>query len=218
MRILRNIGCALLLACMATGHAAPTPPDEVVKGAVTRVQDLIAKNHVKYRADMPAFYQMVDREVVPLFDVRFIAQLVLGRPWRDASDEQRARFAEAFKNMLIRSYANAMLEYQDSVKVEWKPLRMAPDAKDTTVFSALQRDGKPPVPVGFVMRLSGKDSPQWKIYDITVENISLVTNFRGQIAAEVKKSGLDAVIARLEKGELQPDADRDGKADAKSAT
>lgn len=186
--------------------AAPTPPDVVVKTAITRVQELIGKNHVQYKADMVAFYKMVDGEVVPHFDVRYIAQLVLGKPWKTATDEQKNRFADAFKNMLIRSYANAMLEYKDSVKAEWKPLRMAADAKDVTVNSAILREGKPPVPVGFVTRLTGKDTPQWKIYDITVENISLVTNFRGQISAEVKKNGLDAVIVRLEKGEFSTDA------------
>ena len=203
--LLTTLSAALLLGFAAQATAAPKAPDEVVKGTVTRVQELINKNHAAYKADMGAFYKMVDSEIVPHFDTRYIAQLVLGKPWKSATDEQKARFSDAFKNMLIRSYANAMLEYKDSVKAEWKPLRMATDAKEVTVNSGLVREGKPPVPVGFVMRLSGKDNPEWKIYDITVENISLVTNFRGQIGAEVKKNGLDSVIARLEKGELKAD-------------
>lgn len=194
-------GLLLAVAALApVAQAAPAPADEVVKAAVTRVQDLIGKNHAKYRADMNSFYRMVDTEIVPHFDMRYIAQLVLGKAWKSASDDQRAKFAEAFKNMLIRSYANAMLEYKDSVKAEWKPLRAAAGATDVAVNSSLLRDGKPPVPVTFMMRL-GKDAPnQWKIYDITVEGISLVTNFRGQISGEIKKNGLDSVIERLNSG------------------
>lgn len=201
---------SLFVAALAPAQAAATPADEVVKTAVTRVQDLIGKNHEQYRADMKAFYAMVDTEIVPLFDMRYISQLILGKSWKTATDEQKARFGEAFKNMLIRSYANAMLEYKDSVKAEWKPLRMAADAKDVTVNSSLLREGKPAVPVNFVMRLSGKENPQWKVYDITVENISLITNFRGQIGAEVKKNGLDAVITRMETGDFKADVKSKG--------
>lgn len=194
---------ALLLGIAALAplaQAAPNAPDEVIKTAVTKVQGLINKNHAQYRADMGAFYRMVDGEVVPYFDVRYIAQLVLGKAWKTANDEQRARFTESFKNMLIRSYANAMLEYKDSVKAEWKPLRMAADATDVAVNSAIMREGKPPVPVTFMMRLSKDEPRSWKVYDITVEGISLVTNFRGQISQEVKKNGLDSVIARMDSG------------------
>jgi len=194
---------ALLLGIAALAplaQAAPTAPDVVIKTAVTKVQGLINKNHAQYRTDMGAFYRMVDGEVVPYFDVRYIAQLVLGKAWKTADEAQRARFAESFKNMLIRSYANAMLEYKDSVTAEWKPLRMAADATDVAVNSAIMREGKPPVPVTFMMRLGKNEPREWKVYDITVEGISLVTNFRGQISQEVKKNGLESVIARMDNG------------------
>ena len=216
---MRQILIALSLgAMMSVAQAAPAPPDQVVKTAVERVQNLIHENHQKYRADLGAFYKVVDTEIVPLFDVRYIAQLVLGKNWKSASEEQRTHFAESFKNMLIRSYANAMLEYHDSIKAEWKPLRMAADATDVSVNSNLVREGKPPTPVGFSMHLAGDGEKQWKIYDITVESISLVTNFRGQIAAEIKNTGIDGVIKRMDSGQFTTkdkaaDAvkDKDGK-------
>jgi phospholipid transport system substrate-binding protein len=138
---------------------------------------------------------------VPHFDVPYIGRLVLGRNSKTATDEQRTRFQNAFKDMLIRSYANALLEYNDSVKADWQPLRMAADTTDVTVNSTLLRQGKAPVPVGFVMHLVQND---WKIYDITVENISLVINFRGQMNEEIKKNGLDSVITRMESGDYSP--------------
>lgn len=196
MKKLITLAVAMLM--MATAQAAPKPPDQVVQDATTQLQQLLHDNHDKYKADSKLFYKVVNDVVVPHFDVRYIAQLVLARNWKTATDDQRSRFQNAFRDMLIRSYANALLEYHDSVKAEWKPLRMAADATDVTVSSNLLRDGKQPVPIGFAMRLTGDD---WKIYDITIENISLITNFRSQFAAEIKKNGLDSVITRMETGQ-----------------
>ncbi|MES2488388.1 MAG: ABC transporter substrate-binding protein [Pseudomonadota bacterium] len=182
-----------------TAHAAaPKAPDQVAQDATTQLLQLLTANHVKYKADSKLYYKTVNDVVVPLFDVPYIGRLVLGRNGKTATDEQRTRFQNAFKDMLIRSYANAMLDNFDSVKVSWQPLRMAAGATDVTVSSTLLREGKQPVPVGFAMRLTGTE---WKIYDITVENISLVINFRSQINEEIKKNGLDSVIARMESGE-----------------
>ncbi|MGH8457184.1 MAG: MlaC/ttg2D family ABC transporter substrate-binding protein [Stenotrophobium sp.] len=193
---------ALVLAFSAQA-AAPAPPDEVVKQVVNHVQDLLQKNHDQYKADNKLFYKVVDDNVVPIFDVPYIAQLVLARNWRGASADQRMRFQTAFKDMLIRSYANALLEYYSSVQVDWQPLRMAPGATDASVNSRLLRDGKQPVAIGFSMHLV---SGSWKIYDISIENISLISNFRAQFNSEIKKTGLDDVIRRMESGEYSTKA------------
>ncbi|SFF47294.1 phospholipid transport system substrate-binding protein [Fontimonas thermophila] len=188
----------LSAALIATATWAAEAPDEMVKRVSSQLQSLIAQNHAAYKADLNKFYATVDDVVVPHFDVPFIARSVLARNWRDASEEQRTRFAQAFKDMLIRSYANALLEYHDSVEAQWKPLRLAPETSDAVVHSALiRKDGKPPVNLSFAVHKVGDE---WKIYDIIVENISLVQNFRGQFHAEIKRSGLDAVIARMESG------------------
>ena len=199
---MKQLLLAFALLFVGVAQAAAKAPDEVVKEGTVKLQTLIAENHAKYKADLPAFYKTVDDIVVTYFDVPFIARTVLARNYREASEAQRTRFQEAFKDMLIRSYANALLEYHDSVKAEWKPLRMAPGANDVIVNSALLRgEGKPPVAIGFAMHKVGED---WKVYDIVIENLSLVTNFRGQFNSEIKKSGLDSVIARMEGGKLAP--------------
>ncbi|WP_162932498.1 MlaC/ttg2D family ABC transporter substrate-binding protein [Solimonas sp. K1W22B-7] len=189
---------ALGLAVSVQAVAAPKAPDETLKTAVAEIQDLLAKNHVKYKADKTSYFKMVDDKIVPHFDVPYIARSVLARNWKTASPEQQARFQEAFKNMLIRSYADAMLDNYDSIKVEWKPVRMADAATDATVNSSLLRPGKPPVGIGFSMHLV---SDEWKITDINIENLSLVQNFRGQFVAELKKSNLDSLITRMEGGQ-----------------
>ena len=190
---------AALIAAPVAARAAPIPPDEVVKATTSQLQNEIHKREQEFRADPKKLYAFVDQVIVPKFDARYITQLILARHWKTASDDQRKRFEAAFKNMLVYSYADALVEYHNSVKAEWQPLRMAPDAKDVTVQSKLVRDnGKPPLPIGFAMRL--KDN-EWKVYDIIIENLSLITSFRSQVNSEIKRSSLDALIQKLEAGQ-----------------
>ena len=195
---MKTLLSALLLSAALSAQAAPTPPDEVVKGTTTELQTLIAKNVATYKKDNEAFYKVVNDVVVPHFDLPAISRIVIGKHWKKASESQRTRFGEAFKSMLIRTYANALLEYHDSIKAEWKPLRMDAAATDVTVNSSLLRgEGKPPISVSFAMQLV---NGEWKVYDISVEGLSLVQNFRGQINSEIKRSSLDDTIKRMESG------------------
>lgn len=202
MRMLSRSAIALAAAvsfALPAAFAAPKPPDEVVRETTARLQNEISAREKEFRADKRKLYAFVNQTIVPQFDSRYIAQLILARHWKTASDDQRQRFEAAFKSMLVNSYADALVEYNSSVKAEWLPLRMAPDAKDVTVQSKLVREGgKPPVPIGFAMRL--KDG-EWKVYDIIIENLSLITSFRSQINAEIKRSSLDALIQKLEAGQ-----------------
>jgi phospholipid transport system substrate-binding protein len=184
------------LGIAAGASAAPSQPaDAVIKTATTEFQELIKQNHEKYRADLPGFYKVVEEKVVPHFDTKGIAQLVLGRNWKTATPDQRTRFEAAFKDSLIRTYARAMLDYHDSVSAEWAPLRAEAGATDVNVNAKILRQNAPPIPLTFSVHAVGD---QWRIYDISVENISLITNFRSQLNAEIKANGLDAVIKKFE--------------------
>jgi len=211
MRGLSIAAFAVLAALVAlpVATAAPVPPDEVVKTTTERLQKEIAAREKEFKADPKKLYAFVDDVIVPKFDTKYIAQLILARHWKVASNDQRTRFQAAFKDMLVHSYANALVDYHSSVKAEWQPLRMAPDATDITVNSRLLREnGKPPLPIGFAMRL--KDG-EWKVYDIVIENLSLVTSFRSQINSEIKRTSLDALIVRLESGQkLEPETGKKG--------
>jgi phospholipid transport system substrate-binding protein len=174
-------------------------PDTVLKTTVDQLSKDISANHVVYKADKGKFYKMVDEVVVPRFDTAFITQIVLGPAYRTATDDQKARFTDAFKNMLVRAYADAMLDNYDSVKIEWLPVRMAPNADSATVQTKLQRADGNQYGINFLVHKLDTD---WKIYDISVEGISLVTSFKAQINGEIKKSSLDAVIQKMEQGQL----------------
>ncbi|WP_169729277.1 MlaC/ttg2D family ABC transporter substrate-binding protein [Solimonas soli] len=209
--LIRNFAIGLVAAFgVAAGAVAATPPEQVIKTTTDALRADIGKNVAKYQADKASFYAMVDREIVPHFDTTYIAKVILGSHLKEASPEQIKQFETAFKDMLVHSYADKLLEYYDSVDIQVKPGVVQDGGKRAEVNTTIVRkDGKPPIPVTFSMRNGGDGD--WKVWDIKAENISLVLNFRTQIDAEIKKSNIASVIQRLNAGQLQVDP-----ADAKS--
>ena len=196
---MKTILLSLLLTLgFGTAQAAPLPPDVAVKETTEQMRDLIRQNHAAYVADKSKFYATVDEVLTPRFDVRYIAQLVLAKSWRTANEEQRTRFANAFKNSLIRTYADALLDNYDSVEAQFQPLRLAADANDATVRAKLLRKTAPPLGISFAMRTD--NSGEWKIYDVIISDVSLISSFRGAFTAEIKKTSLDGLIQRIEQG------------------
>jgi phospholipid transport system substrate-binding protein len=131
---------------------------------------------------------------LPHFDTDYAARLVLGKHWRTATPEQQKRFIDAFIQSMMRQYGNAMLDFTgDRLKI--LPFKGDPAATMATVRSEVKRDNGTPVPVNYSMRAT----PQgWKAWDVTVEGVSYVKNFRTDFGSEIDAKGLDAVIQRLE--------------------
>ena len=187
----------LLLAASALAAPASAPQDEL-KTVTEQIRGMIKQHHTEYAADKGKFYAAMNEQLIPHFDVPYISKYVLGLNYRSASADQRTRFANAFKDMLMRSYADALLDKYDSVKVDWQTPRLADGATDALVTSILTQDNGQKTNIGFRVHVVDND---WKVWDIVVENISLATNFKSQINAEIKKTSLDDVIGRMEKGE-----------------
>jgi ABC-type transport system involved in resistance to organic solvents, auxiliary component len=186
-----------LLLFTALPTLAATGPESVLKSTVEQLQNQIQAHHSEYEADRDKFYKLVNNKVVPLFDVPYISQIVLARYWRQATPQQRQEFQKAFTRMIVRSYADSLLENANSVQVDWKPTRTSDNGKRATVNTVLKRNDGQSYPIGFSMRLTGG---QWKIYDITVNGLSLALNFRSQLSSEVRREGLDKVIDKMESG------------------
>lgn len=204
--MIKHLGklAAVLIAAAftVTAHAESVSPDQIVRTAVDEARADIAKNVTTYQKDSKALYAMVDKSIVPHFDTEYIAKVILGAHLKAATPDQITAFGTAFKDMLIRTYADKLLEYYDGIEIEVKPAKI--DGKranvDTTI---LRKDGKPPIPIQFSMRTA--DDGAWKIWDIKAENISLVLNYRTQLDAEIKSKGIPAVIDRLRSGEVKLD-------------
>jgi phospholipid transport system substrate-binding protein len=200
------ISLMLALGLSTVAAAAPVAPDIAVKDTTEKMRDLIRANHDAYKADKNKFYAVVDEVLLPRFDVNTITKLVLGRNGKTATPEQKARFSKAFKNSLIRNYADALLDNYNSVEAKFQPVRMAADATDVTVKSELTYKDSPPIQVSFAMNLVDGD---WKVYDVIISNLSLISSFRGQFNEEIKKNGLDGLIAKLESGDFVKKAAND---------
>jgi phospholipid transport system substrate-binding protein len=184
-----------MLVCAATSSFAGEvqPPDGALKSTVTRLLANLSQHSSQYRDDGGSFYEMIDLEVVPRFDVPGIARFALGRNGRGASPEQQQRFAEALAKMLVHTYARFMLDC-GSVDVVWSPVRMPAGADHAHINTMLKVGGVERYPVGFSVRLVDGD---WKIYDLDIDGISMALNYRAQVNSEIRATSLDAVIARM---------------------
>jgi phospholipid transport system substrate-binding protein len=202
--MIRFLSVAVMtFTCAASALLAPrtqSSPDVALKATVDQLLVNFHQHAAQYRGDQRSFYEMVDKVVVPRFDVPGIAQFALGKYGRDATPEQRQRFADTLALTLVHSYANLMLERYDTMVLVWNPARtVGVDATRATINSVLTGNGGQHYPVGFSVRLVDGD---WKIYDLEVEGVSLALNYRAQLGAEIKRTSLDAVIARMTKQDL----------------
>jgi len=190
------LAALLLLACaaLAAEDTAQLGPNELVtKVAQDTLRDLDA-NREEYRKNPSKVRELVDKNMLPHFDTRYAAQLVLAKHWRTATPEQRERFIEAFYQTLLQNYGEALLEFTpDRLKI--LPFQGDPNANVVTVRSEVRRDNGTRVPVNYSLR---KTPEGWKAYDVQIEGISYVKSFRTDFGSEIQQKGLDAVIKRLE--------------------
>jgi phospholipid transport system substrate-binding protein len=189
---MKRIILASIIALMSCGAMAESPND-VVQAAADALAVALDGRKDELDGDRDALYAMVDDILLPIFDRRYAAQLVLGKHWRNASDDEREDFVEAFYGSLLRKYGDGVLQFnQDSMEI--LPFRGDDTKPRATVKTIVRLDNGTKVPVnyGVVKRESG-----WMMFDITIEGISYVRNFRTELNAEIQTKGLRAVINRL---------------------
>jgi phospholipid transport system substrate-binding protein len=182
-------------AGVASAQAIPGPGPQQLIDSVSQhmLRDLDA-----YRAalrQVPARLRaLVDKNLLPNFDADYSARLVLGKHWRTATAEQKQRFVEAFIQSMMRQYGTALLDFTGD-RLTILPFKGDPAATTATVRTEVKRDNGTPVPVNYTMR----GTPEgWKAWDVTIEGVSYVKNFRTDFGSEIDQKGLEAVIQRLE--------------------
>ena len=200
-------------AAPVKGAAAAIDNSDPVKLIETSANTMVAElesRRAEFRKDPAKLAALVDRVLLPNFDVDHAARLVLGRHWRTATPQQRQRFIDAFYGSLMNNYGDALLEFTgDRIKV--LPSPVAADATSATVRTEVRRSNGQKVPVNYTLR---KTDAGWKVWDVVIEGISYVKSFREDFGAEIDQKGLDAVIQRLES---QSRVARTGSGAAKSA-
>jgi phospholipid transport system substrate-binding protein len=138
-------------------------------------------------------YDLVNQIVLPHFDFERMSSWVLGKYWRTATPEQRKRFVEEFRNLLVRTYAKSLASYRDN-KITYLPMRASPKDTDVKVRTEVEQPGSFPIPIDYSLYLKGDE---WMVYDVTIDSVSLVTNYRTTFANQIRQDGLDKLIATL---------------------
>jgi len=195
MRILYSLFCVLALATAAPVFADTPNPNQVVQNLVDELGKTMDTRRAELSKDREGLIKVIDQIVLPHFDIDYASILVLGQNARTASPEQRARFAKAMYNSITHRYAEGLLKYTEG-RVRVLPQQGELNDKRTLVRTQVVLDDGKLVPVDYAFRKTTQGD--WKAYDVIIEGISYVTNYRNQVAEEIQKSSLDALTTRLE--------------------
>jgi len=183
------VGCSVL----AVAAAATPSPEEVVRSTATDVIERIKVDRDALRANPNRLRELVDQTIVPHFDFPRMAQWVLGKYWNDAAQDVQTKFIDEFKHLLVRTYATALLEYSNQV-ITYYPAEASASGKMVTVKTEVGQPGTTPIPI--LYRMHVKDG-NWKVFDVAVDGVSLISTYRASFASEIRKGGLDGLIDTL---------------------
>ena len=187
------IGIFFSLLIFTNSMAAVPGPEELIKQTADRVVTEIKTNSNKYKEDIGQLYDFVDRVVLPHFDFDAMTDLALGKYENKIDAAQKPLITAEFRTLLVRTYGKALLEYNDQVIV-YNPMQGSVADGEVVVRTEIEQPGGFPIPLDYRLKLSDQG---WKVYDISVDDISLVTNYRSSFARQIRKEGVDGLIKLL---------------------
>lgn len=167
--------------------------DELVKKTADDVLASIKADKEIQAGNQQKIFALAEEKILPNFDFDRVSRMVLGKNWKSATPEQQAAFQKEFRSLLLRTYAVALGKYKDQV-IEYKPSRAEPEAKNVSVKTQILQPGGQPIAVDYSLV---KTENGWKVYDIVIESVSLVTNYRSQFSNEIRTNGLDSLNKKL---------------------
>ncbi len=168
-------------------------PDVLVRNTAQDVIAIIKQDKDLQNGDQKKVLALVDAKIVPNFDFTRMTQLAAGRYWRQATPEQRNALVSEFRTMLVRTYTKAFTQYKGET-IDVKPAKVSPADTETTVRTQLLKPGGQPTDVDYVMR---KSDSGWKVFDVVIEGVSMVTSYRGTFSSQIEQSGIDSLIKSL---------------------
>ena len=174
---------------------AQEAPDALVKRVSQDVMATIKADPKIQAGDQARIKEVIETKLLPNFDFERITALAMGRNWRQASPEQQKQLVDQFRTLLVRTYSGALSQYRDQT-IDFKPLRADANATDVNVRTEVVRPGQQPVQIDYGL---AKGANGWKVYDVIVGGVSLVTNYRDEFNEQIKNGGIDGLIASLQK-------------------
>jgi phospholipid transport system substrate-binding protein len=206
--IMKTASCLFLALLASLAHAQTVAPDALVKSITDEVAATIMKDKDIQAGDTKKAADLIEAKIVPHFNLTRMARIAMARNWRSATPEQQKELAAEFKTLLVRTYSTALVNYRGQ-QIDYRPLRAKPDDGEVTVKSEVKPSGSTqPVSIDYELE---KTSNGWKIYDVKVDGISLVTTYRETFATEVRERGIDGLIKSLAAKNREPQAPKAGK-------
>ena len=185
----------LILLFFSFNSIADLGPDELVKKTAEDVIFAIKADEEIQKGNKEKIYHLAEDKILPNFDFERIARLVLGRAWRKTDDNQKKEFISEFRTLLLKTYAVALSKYKDQ-EIKFKPTKISDTDEIVIVKSEIIQSGAQPIKVNYALT---KSSGKWLVFDIVIEGVSLVTNYRSQFSSEIRKNGIDTLIKKLSK-------------------
>ncbi len=195
-RLLLKMGFIVLLAgfFQQPALAADSAPEQLIKNTANEVLATIKARAAEFKQDPAKLYAMVDEKVLLHFDFDRMTNLALGRYKVKVDKQQKPQLVNEFRQLLVRTYGKALLEYNDQV-IKYLPMRGSVEKGDVSIRTEIEQKGGFPIPLNYELYLQNDGG--WKVYDISVDGISLVTNYRSTFARKIKEEGVDALIQSL---------------------
>ena len=197
----------LLLAGNASAADEGPGPDVVVRDTSQKILEALNQRRDELREHPEKIREIIDQFMLPVFDIDYAGRVVLGQAGRDATPEQRKRFVDAFYGSLVRTYGTGLLKFT-SDRMRVLPYKAEPGADRARVRTEVSLDDGTKAAVDYSLHVTDKG---WMFYDVTIEGISYVTNYRKMVASEVSRKGLDGLIAQLEQGTVPAAIEADKK-------
>lgn len=195
---MRNVRAAVALACLILlpfgAGAAERGPEEIVRETTEQVLDELRAYEGDLGDDPDFVYNLVRREVLPQINMELVTRLALGRYWNEASEAQREQLTEEITTLLLRTYSQPLLDYEDE-DVRYRAANVDEERGRASMRVEVdQRDG-PAIPITYKFRKGDRNG--WQVYDVTVEGVSLVTSYRDSFGSEIRRSGVDGLLEKL---------------------
>lgn len=199
----------MVLALMVGLNASPvlaadTPPDVLARATTQEVLAVLKQDRDIQNGNQRKIYQLVETKILPIFDFNRMTQLVIGKHWPRATARQKQELVTEFRNLMVRTYSSSLMAFNNQT-VDFKPMSMKPGDTDVTVRSEIRQPGGQPIPINYSMY---KTSFGWKVYDVSIDGVSLVTNYRSSFSNTIRQNGIDGLISTLAaqsaRGEAKP--------------
>ena len=173
--------------------ANDTPPDVLARTTTQEVLAILKQDKDLQNGNLSKVYQLVEAKILPNFDFNRMTQLAVGKHWPRATAKQKQELVTEFRNLLVRTYSSSLTAFTNQT-VEFKPMTIKPDDTDVTVRSQIRQPGGQPIPIDYSMY---KTAFGWKVYDVAIDGVSLVTNYRASFSTTIRQNGIDGLIKML---------------------